>query len=199
MTVGMSPCVSRPQDAADAAPEQIDEPYGVRVRHRRRSGDDDLVAPPVAAPVDPEVDLAVVDVDDVGEPVAVDIADEDTARVVVEWEAGRVVHRDAAAPQVPYPQFGQYSTFRSWTSTMSISPSPDMSDHLTRGSEKVTFGKASSACRSTKRVSAPPVVGGVEVALESCGGAQCVGHTVAGQIEESDLRVFEIEGRRRAW
>src|SRR5262249_14113241 len=56
-------------------------------------------------------------------------------------------------PHFPYPRFGQYSTLPSYTRTMSCIPSPVMSANLTRWSEKFTFGKSSSACRSTQRTS----------------------------------------------
>ena len=72
-----------------------------------------------------------------------------------------------------------------------------MSASLTRGSAKLTSGKRRSArALDHARSRVQPVVRVVEEALEARAGAERVGHAVAVEVDQPDLRVVEVEARR---
>ena len=71
--------------------------------------DGDGIGPAVAAAVDPDSDLVAADIDQIGGAVAVDVADQDAGRVVVERQRRGAGHGDPR-PQLPYPRLGQYWT-----------------------------------------------------------------------------------------
>ena len=59
---------------------------------------DDFFTPSIAALVNPKMNLPVVHINKVGQPIAIDIADQDTSRIVAEWKVRTVLHVDTRAP-----------------------------------------------------------------------------------------------------
>ena len=44
------------------------------------------------------MDFAIIDVDEIGQSIAIDIPEQDTFRVIAQWKARAVAHRYAVAP-----------------------------------------------------------------------------------------------------
>ena len=153
--------IRAPQHAADAAAEQVDQAHGVHVGDRGRAVDLDRIAPAVAALVDPQRHLAVVDIDDVGEAVAIHIAEQDALRIIAVGEARAVAHGDALAP-VAMAQVRPVLDVAVVDQDDVLQAVAGHVAHLTRGSEKLTLGNSSSARRSTKRVLVPAFRGSLK-------------------------------------
>ena len=74
--------VTAVQDTAGAGTEQVDDPQAVRDSRGWGALDRDRVAPAVSAVVEPHRHAVVVDIDQVVEPVPVDVAEKHPGRVV---------------------------------------------------------------------------------------------------------------------
>ena len=123
---------------------------------------------PLPLLVDPERDLAVGDVDQVGQAIAVHIAEQHALRVeLVRQATGAIVHGHARGPSGHSRGWASNRRGPGGRATMSCRPSPDMSANLTRGSEKLTLGKLRVPGAGRARCAGRPApVGIVEEALQ---------------------------------
>ena len=94
----------------------------------------------VAGPVAPQQDPAAIDVDQVGHAVAVDVAEQQPARVVAVGQPGRPSHLRRARRSGRGRGWASTAMLPLRSSTMSCSPSPVMSASRTRGSARSTSG-----------------------------------------------------------
>ena len=90
--------VGAPQHAGGSDAEEIDQAYGVDIGDGRCALDHDGIAPGIAALIDPQGDPAILDIDDVGETIAIHVADEDALRIVAKGQSRSVGHVDPLAP-----------------------------------------------------------------------------------------------------
>ena len=147
MIVGYAARVPRPENSADAAAKKIDKAHRIHVGNRRGAGNLYGIAPGIAALIDPQDDLTVGNVDDIGKTIAVHIAHQNPFRVIAEGKAGRTLHVQPFGPLA-------VALIRPIDSAAVVNHCDvlqavllEKSPHLTRGSEKLTFGKSSRGPR----------------------------------------------------
>ncbi|GJE41268.1 hypothetical protein AEGHOMDF_0430 [Methylobacterium soli] len=186
-----------PENALDARTQDVRQADRRWIGDGRRAGDGDGRAPAIAALIDPERHAVGADIDDVGQAVAVHVADKDPARVVAVGESRAIRHMDALAPaapaevrpvvdiaviderDVPQPVAGE------------IRPSDARvrEVHIRENLERLPLGR---------RGLAPSEAGPAVEVFEPGAGAHGVGDAVAVQIDEAHLGIFQIETRSLA-
>ncbi len=156
------------------------------------------LAPGVAALVDPQRDRCVVDVDEVGQRRR-----RRRRRRGCAWDRSRTGSAGCCAWRRACPSrrargSASIRRCRRGPARCPAGRRRSCRPSLTRGSEKLTLGNASSARRSTWRVRGPALLGIVEEAFQAGAGAQRVGDAVAVEIDQPDLGILEVEARRLA-
>ena len=194
MVAGQAIGVAAPEHAADSAAEHIHETHGIHIGDRRRARDGDRIAPAVAALVDPESDLGIVHIDDIRQAIAIHIADQDAPGVIAVGKPRAVLHVDALAP-IAVAEVGPVLD-------VAVVHESDVLQTVAREVGpfdarvgKVDVGKDCERLAFDPARVVPALFRVIEKAFQATSGTNGVGDAVAVEIDELDLRIFEVETR----
>ena len=140
------------------------------------------------------VTLRVVDVDDVGQAIAIHVADQDALGVVAVGEARAVPHVNALAP-VAVAEVRPVLDVAVVDQDDVLQAVARHVGPLDARVGEVDVGKLLQRLALDPAGAVPALLWIVEEAFQAAAGADGVGDAVAVQVDQLDLRVFEVEAR----
>jgi hypothetical protein len=201
--VAEGPKIIGPQDALGTVALHVNETNRIDIRNRRRAVENDGVAPPVAALIDPNCDPPRFDIHQVGQAVAIHVAEQQALWVEADAAEDRRIgklypaaHRDAPAPTAVAQVGPVVHAARVDKDDVLQTIAAHVGELYPRVGE-VNIGEPVKVVAAAGLNPGPAQFAVMEIQLKLGTRAQDIGDAVAVEIEQAKLRVVQRKRWRR--